>query len=131
MNPSNGLISIFNKFGTTHVIVDVMGWYDQAGTTGSLYHGVTPTRIADTRPVNAPLQAGRRGRRHDDRSARRPDDRRHRHRDQRHGNRSGRRGFLTVYPSDLTEVPNVSNLNWPGPGTSTPNLALVRLPDER
>jgi hypothetical protein len=36
-------------------------------------------------------------------------------------------GFLTVYPNDIA-TPNVSNLNWPGPGTSTPNLAMVRLP---
>jgi hypothetical protein len=127
VNPSNGLISIYNAFGNTHVIVDVMGWYDQAGTTGSLFHATTPTRVADTRPVNAPLQPGVPA---GITFPGQPD-----------VPSTGVTGiainvtatdptgggFMTVYPSDIA-VPDVSNLNWPGPGTSTPNLALVRLP---
>jgi hypothetical protein len=127
VNQSNGLISIFNKFGNTHVIVDVMGWYDVTGTTGSLFHGTTPTRVADTRIPNAPLQPGAPG------TITFPGQP-----DVPAVGVTGIAinvtatdpvggGFMTVYPSDVG-APDVSNLNWPGPGTSTPNLALVRVP---
>jgi hypothetical protein len=123
VNPGNGQISIYNAFGNTHVIVDVVGWYDTAGTTGLLYHGITPVRVADTRPVNSPLRAGEpaavglRGNgvandatavvmnvtATDPTSA----------------------GFLTVYPG--ATAPNASNLNWPGPGNTVPNLVISSL----
>jgi hypothetical protein len=126
INTANGQISIFNAFGNTHVIVDVVGWYDQAGTTGSFFHGVTPTRIADTRTVSAPLQPGVPGTIAFHGQAEIPT------------NATGvvmnvtatdptTGSFLTVYPNDIA-TPDVSNLNWPGPRTTVPNLAAVRLP---
>ncbi len=39
-------ISIYNYAGTVDVIVDVLGWYP----TGGQYTGLTPARLADTRP---------------------------------------------------------------------------------
>jgi hypothetical protein len=125
INTDNGQISIYNAFGNTQVIVDVVGWYSAPGSpTGLLYHGITPTRIADTRPVNAPLVGGQpasvpiRGvagiandasgvvmnvTATDPTSA----------------------GFLTVYPGAI--APDASNLNWPGPGNTVPNLVVSSL----
>ena len=45
---SSGEISVFNAFGTTDVLVDVEG-YVSAGSSGSLFNPVVPTRLADTR----------------------------------------------------------------------------------
>jgi hypothetical protein len=42
----DGSVSLFNAAGTTHVVVDVMGWFP----TGGAYNGVTPARLLDTRP---------------------------------------------------------------------------------
>ena len=41
-----GQIKIYNHLGSTHVILDVAGWY---GATGQLFHSVTPWRLLDTR----------------------------------------------------------------------------------
>jgi len=48
---TGGAVNIFNAFGTTHVIVDISGYFP---ATGSEYHPLpTPNRIIDTRPNNA------------------------------------------------------------------------------
>jgi hypothetical protein len=126
VNQSNGQISIYNAFGNTHVIVDVVGWYDVNGSQGYLYHGITPTRVADTRPFNDPLQEGVPAAVDLTGSADVPN------------NATGlvmnvtatdpsTGSFLTVYPNDIP-TPDVSNSNWPGPGNTVPNLVIVRLP---
>jgi hypothetical protein len=125
VNASNGQISIFNSNGSTQVIVDVVGWYDAAGSAGSLYHGVTPTRIADTRPVDAPLREGEAAAVGFHGQAEVPN------------NATGvilnvtavdpsSAGFLTVYPG--ATVPNASNVNWQGPGVVVPNAVVTSLP---
>ena len=43
---TNGLVSIFNFQGSTHVVVDVLGWFP----TGTGYTSLVPTRLLDTRP---------------------------------------------------------------------------------
>lgn len=43
---SDGRVSIANAFGSTHVIVDVAGWLP----AGMQFTGLTPARLADTRP---------------------------------------------------------------------------------
>jgi hypothetical protein len=54
---AGGKVSLFNANGTVNVIVDVAGWFDGVGgATGSLFHPVSPSRIADTRTA-APLGA--------------------------------------------------------------------------
>ena len=51
-----GRLSLFNAAGSTHVIADVAGWYDDGtSTTGGRYHPVTPSRILDTRFGPGPL----------------------------------------------------------------------------
>lgn len=44
---SDGTISVYNRAGSSHVVVDVTGWFPSgAGVTG-----VTPTRVLDTRQI--------------------------------------------------------------------------------
>jgi hypothetical protein len=59
-----GRVSVFNKFGSTHTIVDVAGFY--VAGAGLAYYPLTPTRVLDTRYANntwmgsaAPIGAGR------------------------------------------------------------------------
>lgn len=50
---SNGMVSIFNNAGATHVIVDVLGCFD--GDANGRYVALTPRRVLDTREgVGAP-----------------------------------------------------------------------------
>lgn len=55
---AGGKVSLFNHDGSTHVIVDVAGWFDGPGSAaGPLYHPVVPSRILDTRS-SAPVGPG-------------------------------------------------------------------------
>lgn len=47
----NGRVSLYNNSGSTHLVADVAGWYDDGGThdTGTKYHAVNPVRVFDTR----------------------------------------------------------------------------------
>lgn len=55
---AGGSVQLYNAMGSTHVIVDVAGWYDDGtSATGATYHPVTPTRILDTRNGPGPLGA--------------------------------------------------------------------------
>jgi hypothetical protein len=65
---AGGRVSLFNAAGSTHVVIDVAGWYDDGtSATGATFHPVTPSRILDTRgasPVgatSAELQTAGRG----------------------------------------------------------------------
>jgi hypothetical protein len=42
---NNGLVSMYNLAGATHVVVDVLGWFPASGS----YTGLTPARLMDTR----------------------------------------------------------------------------------
>ncbi len=49
---TGGKVTIFNGYGKTDVIVDVTGWFTDASATADgtgQYHGLTPTRVADSR----------------------------------------------------------------------------------
>jgi hypothetical protein len=43
---ADGNVLVYNAVGSTHVILDVVGWY---GASGDLFHPITPSRILDTR----------------------------------------------------------------------------------
>ena len=43
-----GQVSVRNNSGSTHVVVDVAGWYDETGA-GDRFRAVDPFRLADTR----------------------------------------------------------------------------------
>jgi hypothetical protein len=126
--PGNwGAINIFNYTGTTHVIVDILGEFDD-GTMpidGGLFHAITPTRFIDTRD-SSPLgpnssltlpTAGRSG-------LPPPDD--------DHpttavvmnvtATQPTAPGYLTVWPGG--DQPTASNLNMI-PGQTVPNMVSV------
>ena len=47
---ANGQVSLFNAVGSSHVIVDVAGWYTQAGDgNAGRYQALNPSRLLDTR----------------------------------------------------------------------------------
>ena len=50
------MIGIYNgSGGTTHIIVDIVGYYDDSTLGGLRFVPMTPTRITDTRDANVPL----------------------------------------------------------------------------
>jgi hypothetical protein len=52
---ADGTVTIYNRAGTSHVIVDAGGWYTAPGSAagGSRFVGLTPSRFEDTR-LSAP-----------------------------------------------------------------------------
>lgn len=125
---ANGKVKIYNRNGSTHVVVDVVGFYagtdavrSVAGEGGQL-HPVKPTRLIDTRISGSPLPAGATRRFFVDFGP----------------NLSDRNsalvlnitvvapeksGFLTAW-SGLRDVPSASTVNY-GAGKVVPNLAIV------
>jgi hypothetical protein len=57
---SGGAVSFYNGAGSVDVVADVAGWFtDGAGaTTGSLFVGVAPVRITDTRTTHTTIGPG-------------------------------------------------------------------------
>ncbi len=124
--PVGGVISFFNSGGTTHVLADVVGYYDtqRVGDSGR-FVAVTPTRALDSRPSKSAIP---------------PD-----HYfvltvsgyDGIPANASGAvlnvtatnttaAGYLTIFPDDNCKIPLVSNLNFQS-GDSVANQVITRL----
>ncbi|MER5637792.1 PKD domain-containing protein [Kitasatospora sp. NPDC002227] len=53
---ADGKVTLYNRFGSTDVVVDVFGYYSPTGD--SLFVPVRPTRLADTRRSGNPLGTG-------------------------------------------------------------------------
>ena len=54
-----GKVSLFNNVGSTHVVVDVAGWYGVDPSPGSGFVALPPSRLLDTRAgAGAPLAPG-------------------------------------------------------------------------
>ncbi len=142
----NGDISIYNFNGNTDVVVDLEGYFIPTGTSSTTgeYVPISPVRVCDTRPLNPPsvvnnqcdtspngtlgsnttievnvAGSGQRGTLDNvpinatavvlNVTA---------------TNTTSNGGFLTVYPSNLTSIPNSSNLNF-NSGDSVANRVLV------
>jgi uncharacterized protein YkwD len=122
---AGGRLSIFNAMGSTHVVADVAGWYDEGiKASGARFHTLTPSRILDTRNTTILGPAGTMGLQV-----------------------TGRGGVpatgvsavvmnvavtggtdmshLTVFPAGQAR-PLASNLNWV-PGDTVPNLVTAKL----
>lgn len=57
---AGGSVSLANLAGSTHVVVDLLGWYGDATDIAGLgYQALTPTRVLDTRNTASPLTAGK------------------------------------------------------------------------
>ena len=129
---TNRTISLYNLTGTTHLIVDVLGWFP----TGPSFNGTSPTRLLETRTgpglgtIDGALRhRTRRTRQH----PRAP------HRRTRHVPTTGAASvvvnifvteptapsFLTAYPTGGTR-PNAANLTFTT-GQTISNLAIVPL----
>ncbi|MEZ5205715.1 MAG: hypothetical protein R2690_01745 [Acidimicrobiales bacterium] len=58
---TNGNIGLFNNAGSTHVIADIVGWYEN-NAAGARFNGINPKRLVDTRDgtggVTGKLAAG-------------------------------------------------------------------------
>jgi hypothetical protein len=52
-----GKVTIYNLTGNTDVVADVGGWFTDAASTagGSVFYGITPARILDTRSGGGPI----------------------------------------------------------------------------
>ncbi len=46
-------VSLYNNYGNTHLLADLAGWYDTAGT--GLYTALSPQRALDTRTSTGPV----------------------------------------------------------------------------
>lgn len=51
----NGQITLYNNAGSTHLVIDVVGYYSSTG--GDKYTGVAPSRIYNSLPANLPWGA--------------------------------------------------------------------------
>jgi hypothetical protein len=117
---ADGTMQIANAFGSTDVIVDVVGYFAPGGTTRLA--AVAPDRLLDTRSTgkvtpNGTVEFDVRGRGGVDASA------------QSvllnvTVNEPGAAGFLTAFPEG--GVPNASNVNF-APNQTVPNLVLARI----
>jgi hypothetical protein len=135
----DGTVSIYNHAGSSHVVVDVNGWYTGPGSSvgGARFVGLTPSRLEDTRQSpSGPLvnearsyqAAGAAG----IPAAGGPDAPTavvlnvtavHA------GATTG--GYFTLYPADIPTRPLASDLNFKGTQI-VPNLVVVKLsPDGR
>jgi len=135
----DGTITIYNRAGTSHVVVDVNGWYTGPGSLagGARFVGLTPSRLEDTRQSpTGPLVNEARG--------------------YQAAGAAGiplagapgaptavvlnitavhaattTGGYFTLYPADIPTRPLASDLNFKGTQI-VPNLVVVKLsPDGR
>ena len=57
---ADGKVALFNNTGSTHLIVDVQGYYATPdGERGGEYHPSAPFRVLDTRDDGEPLAPDR------------------------------------------------------------------------
>jgi hypothetical protein len=127
VDAATGKVAIANAFGSTDVLVDVVGWYDAAGTQGALFHPIVPRRLHDTRRGSSPLAPG------GNRSIVVPDHQRWQATAlvlNVAATNTTSAGYLTVHPG-TGQVPPTSSLNWNEGGSTTPNMVVAGLADHR
>ena len=116
----NGALTLFNAAGSTHLIVDVAGWYGPGA--GSAFVPVAPRRVLDTRDDGGPLPP--RGGRLLDLQARGLPARAGAVVTNLTAVAPSEGSFLTAYPAGAA-VPTASNVNM-RPGVNVANAATVR-----
>jgi hypothetical protein len=131
---ADGTVTIYNRAGTSHVIVDAGGWYTAPGSVagGSRFVGLTPSRFEDTRrSVLGPLVKEARTYRVAGNAGIPPAGAQNAptavvlnvtavHTATTTG------GYFTLYPADVTTRPLASDLNFKG-NQVVGNLVVVKL----
>jgi len=131
---TDGTVAIYNRSGSSHVIVDVNGWYTAGGAVagGSEFAGLTPFRFEDTRrSVLGPMvnetrtyqvagSAGIPAAGTADAPTAVVLNVTAIHAATTTG------GYFTIYPADVATRPTVSDVNFTGNQT-VPNLVVVKL----
>lgn len=126
----DGKVRVYNDAGTTHVVIDVAGWFGADGVAGgTLFHPLSPERIVDSRigtgGLSAPIGpgetasvvvAGRGGLPSSGVAAAVVNTT---------ATQPSIGGYLTVFPSGATR-PNASNLNF-GANQTVPNLVVAKV----
>jgi hypothetical protein len=124
---TNGKISFSNNTGSTHVVLDVVGYY---GATGSKFFAIDPTRVLDSRVPTGLNGKWNPGQTRDLTLAGAPGTNVPDAADGVIANFTVTDGnaqsLITVYPSG-TPLPTSSNLNFVA-GEIIPNLVAVRIP---
>jgi len=120
-------VDVATAVGSTNVVADVVGWYDDGTGAGDLFSAVTPVRMLDTRVAGGPVVAGA------------PRDLEVRLPGAANGvpatgtavvanitvTNATDQTFVSMWPSG-EQQPNVSNLN-SLPGQTLANLAIVKI----
>src|SRR5262249_10745601 len=122
-------VNLFNNSGSTHLIADVVGYYDAPGATaGALYTPVVPTRLLDTREPtgvkSTPFGAGESLTLSMAGMTGLPADASAGVVNVTSAGTTAE-GFVTLWPTGTTR-PNASNLT-PQPGVTRANLTVARL----
>jgi uncharacterized protein (DUF1501 family) len=120
-----GAVSFFNSDGSSHIIVDLLGWYDVSGT-GPAASASSPQRLMDTRDTKTKVGADSTYQLKVTGVAGVPDDAKAVVLNVTAVDPT-ETGFLTVYPTGKP-LPNASNLNFT-PGRTVPNQVIATVGD--
>jgi streptogramin lyase len=125
---ANGTVSLFNYSGLVDLIVDVAGYFTADDPAGVSFSGrivaMPSTRVIDTRDEPNGALAAEEYLVFDTSIADLEDIRISGLIANLTAARTTQAGFLSAFPDDIEEVPDISNLNF-GPGQIVPNLAVV------
>lgn len=124
---TGGKVRVHNYAGSTHVVVDVMGYYHGASSTATTgyggYSGISPTRSIDTRDYDTPL-----GRDHYLTTGLSFGTSLNQHVKAYAANITVTKptgtGYLTAWNGDPDAIPSTSTLNFTT-GRTVPNMAIV------
>jgi hypothetical protein len=125
---ANRKVSLYNDAGSTHFVVDVVGWYGGATATKVFTPAATPARLLDSRVGNAYSTPWSAGQTRDLEVAGRgpvPTDASAVVMNVTVTNPTSP-GFATMYPAGGSRPDPASNLNFV-PGETVPNLVMVKI----
>jgi hypothetical protein len=125
--PADGLVAFYNAYGATHVLADVVGYYQETdvGELGR-FVGLAPERALDTRTDGGALGPDELGILTVAGFSGVPSVGARAVVLNLTATQTTSAGFVSAFPDDACDLPGVSNLNF-GPGETIPNLAIVRL----
>ncbi len=126
--PANGSVNILNAAGATHILADVVGYYDTKRSSGAgRFVAVSPLRLVDTRAIpGAKLLADDYGVLTVDGAGGVPIGGADAAVLNVTATNTTDAGYLTVFPDDNCQIPKTSSVNFLA-RTTVPNLVITRL----